>query len=40
MDSLRSDGDGTVVVTEEGTHPEEQERRIHIFRTGQRFPSI
>ncbi|SFI65257.1 hypothetical protein SAMN05421852_101254 [Thermoflavimicrobium dichotomicum] len=32
MDPLRSDCDGTEVVTEEGIHPEEQEKRIHVFR--------
>ncbi|SFI68605.1 hypothetical protein SAMN05421852_101369 [Thermoflavimicrobium dichotomicum] len=30
--SLRSDSDDTEVVTEEGTHLEAREKRIHIFR--------
>ncbi|SFJ25368.1 hypothetical protein SAMN05421852_106132 [Thermoflavimicrobium dichotomicum] len=29
---MRSDCDGTEVVTEEGTHPKAWEKRIHIFR--------
>ncbi|WP_175482457.1 hypothetical protein [Thermoflavimicrobium dichotomicum] len=32
MGSLRSDCDGTEVVTEEGTHPEAREKCIHMFR--------